>query len=100
MTTSTIKRYSRTPVLNGSVYGTSYVISFLRTAIRTNQLRYDTIIVHQKERLDTLAAQIYGDGKLWWVLAACSDIGFGLQVPAGTVVRVPNLEDTMKLIGE
>ena len=96
----TIKRYSKTPVINGNMYGTSYVVSIIRAAVKNNQLNYETIIVQQRERLDSLAAQIYGDGKLWWVLAAASDVGFGLQVPAGTIIRVPNIEETSNLVGE
>ena len=40
-------------------------------------------------RLDILAGTLYGDGRLWWVLAAASNIGWWPQVPAGTLIRVP-----------
>ena len=91
----TVRRYSRTPVINGNMYGSCYVVSALN-----NQINFETIILQQRERLDTLSAQIYGDGKLWWILAAASDIGFGLQVPAGTIIRVPNIEQVSNLVGE
>jgi nucleoid-associated protein YgaU len=51
------------------------------------------------ERLDVLAGQIYNDARYWWVLAAASDIGWGMQVPPGTVIRIPDLSDIANLIG-
>tara|TARA_Y100000034_G_C6630041_1_gene275011 strand:- start:240 stop:536 length:297 start_codon:yes stop_codon:yes gene_type:complete len=43
-----------------------------------------------KERLDVLASQQYGDPSYWWIIAAASGIGWGLQVPPGTILRIPN----------
>lgn len=44
------------------------------------------------DRLDTLAGSIYGNAKYWWILAAASDIGWGLQAPPGTVLNIIDLE--------
>jgi nucleoid-associated protein YgaU len=41
------------------------------------------------QRLDILAGKLYGDSSLWWVIAAASGIGWGLQIPGGTVLTVP-----------
>ena len=57
------------------------------------------MILRERERLDVLAGQIYGDARYWWVLAAASDIGWGLQVPPGTLIRIPQLSDVINLIG-
>jgi hypothetical protein len=40
-------------------------------------------------RLDVMAGREYGDASLWWVIAAASNIGWGLQVPAGTRILIP-----------
>lgn len=43
------------------------------------------------DRLDTLAAQYYGDSTLWWIIASANkihDAPFGL--PDGTVLRIPS----------
>ena len=40
-------------------------------------------------RLDTLAGLLLGNAKLWWIIAALSGIGWGLQVPAGTRITYP-----------
>ena len=36
-----------------------------------------------------MAANVYGDSSLWWIIAAASNIGWGLQVPPGTVLKIP-----------
>lgn len=96
----TIRRYSRTPVIDfGKQYGTSQAISAIRKNIKDNNIRYQTIILQGNQRLDTLAGEYYGDGKLWWVLAAASNVGWMLQVPPGTQILVPNLEDVMQYVG-
>ena len=57
------------------------------------------IILNSTQRLDSLAGQYYGDSQYWWVIAASSGIGWGLQVPAGTVVRIPvNIQSALNLV--
>lgn len=87
-------RYDKAPLLNfGTQYGTSEFIPKIRKAIETGQIRYEVHILTGRERLDTLAAQYYGDSFKYDILAAASNIGNCLQVPPGTVVIIPNLED-------
>lgn len=92
-------RYSRAPILNlGAQYGTSRAIAAVRAAVKSGQIGTREIILRGADRLDTLAGSLYGDGRYYWILAAASDIGWGLQVPAGTVIKVPELGDIAKLI--
>jgi hypothetical protein len=87
-------RYDRTPLLNlGQYYGTSEFIPQLRKAIAAGIIRYNEHVLVGKERLDTLAAEFYGNPLLYDVLAAASDIGNCLQVPPGTTIIVPNIDD-------
>ena len=58
-------------------------------ACENNQIAYTTMILEQAQRLDHLAGIVYEDSTLWWVIAAASGIGWGLQVPPGTVIRIP-----------
>lgn len=51
------------------------------------------------DRLDTIAGSIYGDGRYWWVVAAASNIGWGLQVPPGTIINIVDLSDVENLVG-
>lgn len=95
----TISRYSRTPVLGlGQKYGTSYYIPSIRENINNGNIRYDEAILDEAERLDVLAGEFYGDGRLWWVICAASGIGFSPQVPAGTRIIIPNIEDLSKYV--
>lgn len=92
-------RYSRSPVIDlGAQYGTSAATVVIRRAMEQGNLKTEETIVRGAERLDTLAGSIYGDARYWWILAACSNIGWGLQVPPGTIINVPKLEDVANLI--
>jgi len=65
----------------------SYVIY---NAVESGRISYSVRIMESGERLDTLAGVTYGDSSLWWIIAAASGIGWGLQVPPGTVLRIPD----------
>jgi nucleoid-associated protein YgaU len=95
-----LRRYARTTILGlGNRYGTSFAIPAIRQQIENGNIRFDESIIEESERLDVLAGQIYGDGRLWWVLAAASNIGNALQVPPGTRLVIPFLDDLKNFIG-
>lgn len=92
-------RYRRTPIMDfGRQFGTGRAHEVIRAAIKEGTLSYQTLTLHEGQRLDHLAGQFYGNGRYWWIIAAASDIGWGLQVPPGTFIRIPNLEDVSRLI--
>lgn len=41
------------------------------------------------DRLDVLAAKHLGDDQMWWVLAYGNVINMPLDLPAGTVLKIP-----------
>ena len=85
-----LKRYTRTKKLsNGSHYGTSRAASVIRALVKSGQLAVKQQVLRDGERLDVLAGKIYGDSRLWWVIAAASEVGWSLQLPPGTVLWVP-----------
>ena len=59
-------------------------------AVENQQINYTVHLLEEGERLDYLAGIYYKDSSLWWILAAASGIGYALQVPPGTVIRIPN----------
>ena len=61
----------------------------INVAIRYGQVPYETIILEQGQRLDHIAGAAYGDGTLWWIIAAASGIGWGMQCPPGTIIKIP-----------
>lgn len=93
-------RYSRSPRLDlGAQMGTSEAAAVIRSAIKNGTITFSQIVVRGAERLDTIAGDVYGDSRYWWILAASSDIGWGLQVPVGTLINVPSLGDIAQLVG-
>jgi len=95
----TVSRYVRAPRLDlGAQFGSSTAIQNIRAAIKDGRLPVKTSVVRGAERLDTMAGSIYGDAKYWWILAAASDIGWGLQVPPGTIIKIPELSAVISLV--
>jgi hypothetical protein len=94
-----ISRYARTPRLDlGSQFGTAIGVQNIRAAIKSGAMPVKTITLRGAERLDTLAGMLYNDSRYWWVLAAASNIGWGLQLPPGTVISIPDLADISRII--
>ena len=93
-------RYSRdTRISLGTQLGTANSILLLKNAIRDGLVPIvNQIIATGDDRLDTLAGNYYGDSRYWWILAAASGIGWGLQVPAGTVINVIKLDDALAIV--
>jgi len=86
-------RYDRDSLIAlGTQLGTARATAGVRKAIRNGTLPIaKSITTCEADRLDSLAGSIYGDSRFWWVLAAASNIGWGLQVPPGTVINIVNL---------
>ena len=86
-------RYSRDNFsASGQGLTVSLAIAEIRLYMRSGALRPTRqIVVTEADRLDTMSGFIYGDAKYWWILAAASDIGWGLQVPPGTLINVLDL---------
>lgn len=94
------KRYARTPIYGiNQRYGTSRTIILIRDAIQSGTVRSQSYVTKENERLDIIAGQFYGDGTLWWVIAAGSGVGWSMQVPSNTKLIVPSLEDVSQLVG-
>ena len=69
--------------------GASNACYIIFVAVNSGALKYTTKILQEGERLDQIAGQIYNDSSLWWIIAAASGIGWGLQVPPGALLRIP-----------
>jgi nucleoid-associated protein YgaU len=97
----TIRRYNnaRSSTIKGMCYATSKINLQIRSGIASGVISYTSYITKESERLDTLAGQFYGDGRLWWIIAAASQIGWGVQMPPNTSLRIPKLDDIAKFFG-
>ena len=97
----TVRRYGRTRSYGlGFRYGTSHAIPIIRKNVANGNIRIvEEFALQERQRLDILAGERWGDGSLWWVIAACSGIGNALQAPPGTLIKIPVLEDVTRFIG-
>ena len=73
----------------GNIKTMSKISAQLRQSINRGEIEVESLILEEGSRLDHLAAKYYSDPSYWWVIAAASRIGWGLQAPPGTVVIVP-----------
>lgn len=95
-----LSRYRRTDILDfGRQFGTGRAHEVIRTAIKNGTLAFKAITLTEAQRLDHLAGIYYGNGRYAWVIAAASDIGWMLQVPPGTYIRIPDLDQVTRLVG-
>lgn len=83
-------RYTFVKKIDGTTVATTDISSRIYFAAQQNTIGYNTINLTEMQRLDHVAANAYSDSTLWWVIAAASGIGWSMQCPAGTVLRVPS----------
>jgi hypothetical protein len=94
-----MRRYADAPLMSGGTrYGSSETVYNIRNAISSGALRCREQVMTETQRLDVLAGIEYGDSSLWWIIAAASNIGWGMQIPPGNLIRIPRLEDVGKFI--
>ena len=84
-----MRRYNRDQRIAGGKLQSAQAVAQIRRARDLGLLSVRQLILSEDQRLDHLAHKHLGNSHLWWVVAALSDIGWGLQVPAGTVISIP-----------
>ena len=85
-----VSRYQKDTIVGApSHLTTASAILRIRQAVAAGQIVTRELFLVEGQRLDQLAGQLYGEGKYWWVIAAASGIGWGLQAPPGTRLLVP-----------
>lgn len=52
---------------------------------------YHTVLSGEEDRLDLISYRYYNTPLLWWVIAEASELFNPLDVPVGTVLRVPSV---------
>jgi hypothetical protein len=81
------------------IIGTNRVSANIFNAIENGRLSYSTYVLTENERLDIVAGKFYKNSSYWWIIAAASGIGWSLQVPPGTFLKIPdNLDEIFRVI--
>jgi nucleoid-associated protein YgaU len=89
-------RYNRNNTLAGGKQLTTNTTSRdISSAVSSGRVPVTRRVTQEGDRLDKIAGQVYGNSSLWWVIAAASGIGWGLQVPPGTLLLIPKSLDNV-----
>ena len=87
------------PIRGGKVRRTASAVDRIRNANRRGAFQTTERVLKEGERLDQIAGQVFGDASLWWVIAATSNIGWYLQAPPGTLLKIPlNVADVLRYV--
>ena len=94
-----ISRYSYVPNVDGKSISNSNAVNIIQQGIRQGEIDVEIVSLAGNQRLDVLSGQFYGTSEFWWIIAAASGIGWGLQVPPGTLIKVPkNIEKVLSIL--
>ena len=74
---------------SGTGLQTHQYVARIRRLLAEGEIGFTKITTRKGQRLDQVAHSVYGDGRLWWVIAAASNIGWWLQVQEGTTLIIP-----------
>lgn len=86
-------------LLDGKTVSSSSKMARITGAVENGSIQCSSLVMEEGQRLDTLAGSIYGSSSYWWIIAAASNIGWGLQVPPGTLLRIPrDLDQVMSIV--
>jgi|TARA_R110000803_G_scaffold160151_1_gene224160 hypothetical protein len=91
-----LSRYSFTRKIPGGISTCNASYKIFR-AVASGAISSQIIVMEEGKRLDQISGESYGDAGYWWVIAAASGIGWGMQVPPGTLIKIP--DSLEKVIG-
>ncbi len=95
-----MRRYKRDQRIGGGLLQSAQSVATLRRARDFGLLSTRQIVLSQDQRLDHIANQELGDPHAWWIIAALSDIGWGMQLQSGTILQIPtDLQVINSLVG-
>ena len=77
------------PINSGEGKSNPKISSKIYLGVTQGRIQFKAMKLKRAQRLDHLSAEFYGNSKYWWIIAAASGIGWGLQVPEGTIIRIP-----------
>jgi hypothetical protein len=95
-----VSRYQKDTIIGAPKrLSTAAAVLRIRQSVTAGLIPTRELVTVEGQRLDHLAGNLLGDGRLWWVLAATSNIGWGLQIPPGTRLLIPtDISTVMELV--
>lgn len=84
-----MRRYTRDQKISGGLLQTAQSAVVLRRALEFGLIQVETIVLQDSQRLDHIAYEKLGNPHDWWIIAALSGIGWGMQLPPGTILKIP-----------
>lgn len=92
-----MSRYDRV-IRRANNYSTTTMTSTLRNAALDGSLGTYVRVLKEGQRLDHIAGELWGDSQYWWVIAACSGVGWYFQCPPGVELLIPySLDEAVNL---
>jgi hypothetical protein len=72
--------------------------SKIYSAVQSNSISFKTVVTTASKRLDHYSIDQYGDSRYWWVIAAASGVGWWIQVPSNTIIKIPtDIDEVLRL---
>ena len=93
-----MRRYTRDRQIRGKKLESANTVLALRRSRDLGLIQTRELILKEAQRLDHIAYEQLGNSMHWWIIAAFSDIGWGMQVPAGTILRIPTDMNAVRVI--
>jgi hypothetical protein len=84
-----LSRYAFAKRIDGGKAVSSVDTFKIYSAVERGIVNYQVITLEEGQRLDHIAGLYYDNSSLWWIIAAASGIGWNLQCPPGTILRIP-----------
>lgn len=91
-------RYDRDSIKANRFRQTNFTYAQVYWGAKFGTLTVTTRQSKPGERLDIIAGDVYGDSSCWWIIAAASGIGWGLQIPGGIVLKIPSDLNQLRLL--
>ena len=84
----TLYRYGTEQTGYGGI-GTSRAVMTIRAAVKAGGITTKPYTMKEGDRLDIIAHKEYGDGRLWWIIAAANEVHGTMYAKLGSQIRIP-----------
>ena len=93
-----VSRYMKTRLILDEESGIKYHETVSNYVVKENENdKFITITNDNKNRLDIISFEQYGNVKFWWAIAIANNIIDAFtEIPIGTVLRIPAIPDLYK----